>query len=343
MKKFRKNGLSDELQLRFLQRLQRTLANGYPLLEALDTIRWDRRLANTAVQIIDMLKRGLALDEALEQTKFHPSICSYLHLSRNIGNVAESLDKCIEMFQKRCEYLRKFQQLSRYPLLLIIVFSLLLFFIKKNVLPAFLDLFQTSSQASTTVTVSLFVIDFLMNLTVVASILGISGILFWKYGENRISIETRIRFYRSLPIYRVYLRMNTSFQFASHLSSMLKTGMTLKDILTSLSNQRKYPVISHYSSILTAEVSKGMQVHQILPGLYFLDDQLTFIFHRHADMLALEKDLAVYTDFLVEDLHRKIIKAITMIQPIFFIVLALLIIFIYVSLMWPMFQLIQSI
>ncbi|MDY0396674.1 type II secretion system F family protein [Virgibacillus halophilus] len=137
MKKFRKNGLSDELQLRFLQRLQRTLANGYPLLEALDTIRWDRRLANTAVQIIDMLKRGLALDEALEQTKFHPSICSYLHLSRNIGNVAESLDKCIEMFQKRCEYLRKFQQLSRYPLLLIIVFSLLLFFIKKECIAGF--------------------------------------------------------------------------------------------------------------------------------------------------------------------------------------------------------------
>lgn len=340
---FKRVGLKDELQLRFLQRLQRALSNGYPLLEALDTIRWDQRLDETATQIIDMLKSGLALDDVLEKTKFHPSICSYLHLSRHSENLSDSLDKCISMFQRRCEYLRKFQQLSRYPLILLIVFSLILFFVKKNVLPAFLDLFQTSSQASTTVTISLFVIGFLINMAVVTVVLGISGVLLWKYAEKKISIETRIRIYRSIPIYRTYLRMNTSFQFASHLSAMLKTGMALKDILISLSKQMKSPIIAHYTSILTTELSKGMQLHQVLPGLFFLDNQMTAIFHKHADMSALEKDLTVYTDFLMEELHRKIIKAITTVQPVFFIGLALLIIFIYVSLMWPMFQLIQSI
>ncbi|MDY0405589.1 competence type IV pilus assembly protein ComGB [Virgibacillus sp. 179-BFC.A HS] len=341
--KFKKNGLTNELQLRFLRMLQRSIANGYPLLEALETLRWDQQLEPAAAQLITRLKNGEPLDEALENIHFHKSICSYLLLSRTSGNIAENLEKCIHMFQQRTAYVKKFQQLIRYPLILIFVFSILMFFIKKEVLPAFADLFQSSTQASSTVSLFLFVIDFLSSLAFVLLVIVVVVGFNWKFFQHKISMDTRIRVYRAIPIFRVLLRMNTSFQFATHFTAMLKTGMPLKEILDILSSQRKIPLVGHYASILKNELSKGIKLYQVLPGLTFLDKQLAFIFHKHADMLALEKDLTIYTDFLMEELHRRIMRAITLIQPIFFLILAFLIVLIYASLMWPMFQLIQSI
>ena len=120
---FRKSKrLSIDLQLRFLNRLARLLKNGYPLLEALEIIKWDDKLAPISTNVIRLLKNGYTIDHALEELKFHPDISSYLYFVKNSGDLEENIQKCVLIFEDKLKYIKKFKQTIRYPVILFMIF-----------------------------------------------------------------------------------------------------------------------------------------------------------------------------------------------------------------------------
>ncbi|GAB3051158.1 competence type IV pilus assembly protein ComGB [Virgibacillus ainsalahensis] len=341
--KIRKTKLPNEIQLRFLKRLNRLLINGYPLVNALEVIQWDKQLEDSARQIISSLKNGSSLDQAFDKAAFHHSITAYLYFVRANGDIQESINKCIEMYEYRMKYVKKFKQIIRYPLILLFIFSILLYFIKQSVLPSFANIFQTSTEASATVNLSIMIIDYLSTLVILCTIIILIGIMVWYVIKRKIIIEQQIKFYNALPIYRKFLRLQTSFLFATHFSMLLKTGMPFKEILTHMSNQTKLPIISYYSNLIREELTRGFPISNLLSQMSLLENQLTSIFQKNVDVYDLEKDLRIYAEMITEEIQRKTVKVITFVQPVFFIILAGFIIFIYMTLMWPMFQLIKSI
>jgi len=147
----------------------------------------------------------------------------------------------------------------------------------------------------------------------------------------------------ALPVYRKITKLQTSFHFAIHFSTLLKTGMPYKDILDHMTEQKQLPVLSHYSLMIKKELTKGIPIASIISQFSLLEKQLTNIFQNTQNTGALEKDLTIFAELLTEEIERKTIKTITYIQPVFFSILAGFIMFIYITLMWPMFQLIQTI
>lgn len=335
--------LPKETQLLFLKRLNRLLKNGYPLLAALEIAKWDKQMVQPASIIILSLKNGKSIDVAFDKAHFHHSITSYLYFVKSNGDLQGSIEKCIEMYEHRMSYIKKFQQIARYPLILLFIFSLLLYFIKKSVLPSFADIFLTGSESSSTVGISILIIDFLGTLAITLIILLCIFFLIWNFTKQKVIIEKQIKFYYAIPIYRKFLKLQTSFLFATHFSNLLKTGMSFKEILQQMSQQKKLPIIAYYSQLMTAELNNGLHITNLISQFSLLEKQLTAIFQKNVDVHALEKDLTVYAELLMEEIERKTIKSITFIQPVFFIILASFILFIYVTLMWPMFQLIKTI
>lgn len=339
----RKKVLPDEIQLRFLKRFSRLLANGYSMIDALEAMKLDKQLIMITKQIIISLKHGTSIDQAFDQAHFHSSITSYFYFIKENGDVLSSIEKCVTMYENRLAYKRKFQEMIRYPLILLIIFSVLLYFVKQFVLPSFIQLFQSNALASSTITFSMVMIEYLTLLAIGISMLTFILIIIWQINKRKINIETQIKWFNYIPVYRKYLSLQTSFQLATHLSTQLKTGMSLKDILHNMSRQSKMPIIAYYASLMIVELNNGLQLTNLLSKLSLLEKELTEIFQKNINQEALEKDLDIYAEILTEELHRKMMKTITLIQPIFFILVACFIVSIYLTLMWPMFQLIKSI
>lgn len=339
----RNKTLPEEIQLRFLKQLARLLENGYSIIDALEVIKWDKQLIKAANQMIESLKHGVPVDQAFEVAKFHHTITTYLYFVKDNGDVLSSIKKSIEMYESRLVYTKKFQDIIRYPLILLFIFSILLYLINEWVLPSFLDIFQSNTSASSMVYFSITLIDYLAQLSFVFIILFMIFFLIWHVNKRRFPIQTQIKVYSAIPIYRKYLRLQTSFQFALHLSTQLKTGMSIKEILANMSQQKKLPIIAYYTSLMTTELSNGFPLKGLLSQLTLFEKQLTIIFQKNTNRFALEKDLTAYSDLLTEELQRKILKAITLVQPIFFILVACFVIFIYLTLMWPMMQMIRTI
>lgn len=333
-----------ELQLRFLKRLERLLRNGYPLITALEKLKWDKALVSLAERISTDLKNGKPFDETLENEGFADIITNHLYFIRINGELIETLQKSIHMFEHHLKHIQKFQQVIRYPIILLSIFSLLLFFIKQSVMPSFMELFENSKESAMTLNISIFIIDLLTYGFIALCLIAVLFFIIWRIHQSKFPIERQINFYRHIPILKHFLKIQTSFLFASHLSTLLKTNLSMKQIFNHLISQNKFPIISHYTELMMNELEKGRYYLTTMSQFYFFDTNLRDIFqnNQHEDMMTLEKDLSLYADILMEDLERKIIKIISYTQPIFFGILACFIIFIYVTLMWPMFQLIQT-
>lgn len=335
--------LKKETQLLYLSRLLRLLKNGYSLLEALEVMNWDKQMIEPTTIIVHELKNGKTLDEAFATASFNPTITTYLYFVRANGDIQASIEKCMEMFQQRIEFTAKFQQTIRYPLVLLAIFSILLYFIKNSILPSFADLFTANAVTSSTITTSLIAINLFGTFIWISVVVLVITLIIWKFVKEKVTIENQLIIYQKIPFYRNYKRVQTSFLFATHFSSLLKTGISIKDILTIMSNQTQLPILSYYSVLMTNELNSGKHISYMLSQTYLLEKQIGHIFQKNADTQALQKDLTMYASMITEELHHKIIKTITFIQPIFFVLLAGFIVLIYITLMWPMFQLIKTI
>lgn len=336
----RKKKLPLSLQLPFLYVLERMLSKGLTLTASLDSMKYYNDLKEVSRQILYKLETGMHLDEALDEAGFHHSIVSYLFVVREKTNLRERIEQCHQLFSQRVHYQQKFQQTIRYPLILMIVFGSLLLFIYHRVIPSFQQLLF--GDLPMILQVILFLSTWFGYSFIIAVFLLLTGSIIWAACHHAIALDTRIKLYQYIPIYRGYIKRQTSFHFATLFSSLLQTGMPIKELLHYMSQQKKLPIISYYARQMKLEYAKGKSIHGILTTMYFLEEQLIDILASSMNAVNLAKDLGIYADISIDTLYQRIQKRIIYLQPVFFIFIGAFIIFIYISLMSPMFELMNT-
>lgn len=340
---YRSRGPALKLQLSLLEKLAKLLDNGYTIIQALAVMQWDERITNYCRSLTEYLKEGRPLDEAFQLIYFDEEVTTYLYFARTNGELTSTIKQCAEMMRNRMASLKKFKQAARYPLFLLLLSGSLLWFVKESVYPAFYDLFSSSGTPSPVLTTSMIMIDFLFLFLQILFIGLLLLIPCVKILQHRTEIDFQLQVYQKVPLYRVYLRKRITFLFSLHLSSLFHAGFSPKEAFESISNQEKHPILSHYATHILEELKTGTSLASILPMFYFLEADLQSIFQKQATTSWIEKDLTAYAEFLIEQMQEQIRNAASFIQPAVFCLLGFLIVFIYLSIMLPMFQLINSI
>lgn len=341
---FRKNKLlNDDQQLLFLQRLHRLLNDGYSLTRALKILEWNQSFIQSTEVITKHLTEGKYIDEAFDQAKFHHTIIAYLYFVRFNHDLITSLNKAIYMFSQRVENRKKFIRIIRYPLVLSFIFIILLLFLKGTILPSFLELFQHSQESSNTIVLAITFIDILVSLILLLIIVILTSFFVWRLYLRKLPIEDQMTYVKKIPIYRSFVRMQTSYYFTTHISMFLKTGMSMQTILKQMTSQRKLPLIAYYASLMEHQLQNGFPLDPLIMNFDFIEPQIAYIFEQQQNNDMLEHDLQAYADYVIQHMEDQMKKTLTLIQPIFFCILASFIIFIYLALMWPMFQIIQTV
>lgn len=337
------HSLSLNEQSLLLKRLNRLLGQHYPLLDALRTLQWNPKWNQTSKRIITGLKEGTSFDHVLGDLDFDPKIVSFLYFSMLHGNIREAIQQSTQIIDQQLAVSKKFKQVMRYPIVLFTIFVILLYFVQTTVYPSFLQLFSTSVYSSNVTIIGTLLIDFLFKSFFITTIVLIMCLIMWLIVRNRLTTEVKILFFTKLPLLSHYLRANFTFLFVIHLSSLLQAGLTLKESINILRSQNKVPILAFYSSYLMTELEIGTAISTVLPHCHLLEPELTDIFESNTSQDFLIKDLKMYADFLLNSIQNRMKKILNLIQPIFFMIIAISIIFLYLSLLIPMFQLIQTI
>ncbi|MFB1050370.1 competence type IV pilus assembly protein ComGB [Paraliobacillus sp. JSM ZJ581] len=341
--KHKQKRLTSSEQNHFLIRLTRLLEQDYPLIDALYAMQWNHKWKQPITQMIHTLKDGKTLDTALEEANFDTKIISFLYFASAHGDMTKALKQSVLLLEKNSLLFLKFKQAIRYPIALFLMFICLLYFIKTSVYPAFIQLFQSTTYVSTFTMSSLKSIHFFFNTLIFVILLCIIASICWFIIQTKCTIKTKITIYQHVPFIKTMIQLYNTFLFSLHLSSLLHAGLSLKDSFHILAKQMHHQIVSYYCQQILNHYATGQQMATILPTLHLLHKDIDIVFQKNSNTEDVAVDLHGYADFLLERLENKVKKTIAWIQPVFFIIIGVSIIFIYISLLYPMFQLIQTI
>ncbi|WP_018933838.1 competence type IV pilus assembly protein ComGB [Gracilibacillus lacisalsi] len=337
-----KQNLSTNDQYQILHRFEQLFHHGYSLNDALDVLMWEKQYTTIVTTIKLALQRGETFIETLEQVKFNPVIISFLNISIQHGNLSEGLQHCCQMLKQRKEFLSKLNKLSRYPLFLFLFFLLILYFMKHSIFPSFSQLLGANTNMNSVFQNAEIAINMIYYGTITAFLLVIFLTICSITMKQMLSIESKVQLITRVPIYNKYKRMQITYLFVTHLSSMLTSGLTIKDSLEVIKSEQKADFIYYYASLINDHLAQGYDYSTILPQCQLLQGQLSQIMSKDRNQDQLQKELHLYAEHLILSIESYLKKWISFMQPFLLSILAIFIVFVYLALMLPMFDYMNS-
>lgn len=338
-----KQTLSINEQTLFLEKLAQLLEQDYSVLDALQILKWHRNWNQTIDQLINGLKDGRKFDQILKELQFDQQIVSFIYFALQHGDLIEAIRRSLLFVKQQLQLLNKFKQSIRYPIVLMISFLVVLFFIDLYVYPAFLQLYSTQSHPSRILFISMQSVNIFFSILYFSMIISVITGIILAITKHRITIQHKVTVINFIPVTAKMAKKYCSLTFAIHLSSLLKTDLSFKNCLTLIVEHNHDTLLSYYCTQLLADLNQGVRLPQAIRNRNYFDDQLIFIFDNQANHLILKRDLETYSTLLLEQVQSFLLKIIKVIQPTVLIIIGISVVLIYLSILLPMLQLIQTI
>ena len=128
-----------------------------------------------------------------------------------------------------------------------------------------------------------------------------------------------------------------------NVSKKLTTEEALQEALKLLRTQRHHPIISRIAESLHDEVKTGIALSFAVERHAFAaNDMAAFIRHGEATGM-LGKELMLYSEVLLDRIELQAQRSLKIIQPSFFVLIAVCIVAAYLAILLPMYNLVHTI
>lgn len=329
-------------QITFLNRLHKLLKSGYTFNRALSLLTFDPSLGTIARKVENRLKKGNSLEEILRTIGFSNIVVSFLYFSKTTGQLETSLFQSAQLLRQQQQFMQRAKKALQYPTILFMFLLFLFLSLKLFLIPSLTSMFENFHGAQNIS--SLFsIIDFISTFFLISVLLCFILYILWKLIHRKLTLQSKTKLYNLIPIVRKFKKLEISYYFSFHFSTLLLNGLSVKSTLQIMAEQKHLPFIQLYANKLVDGVYNGQPLQTTLSTLPFIEKELCFIVERGLIDNSLEKDLYNYSEMLIDSIVERMNKVITFIQPITFIFFGGLILFIYFSILVPMFQLLQQI
>lgn len=327
-------------QLYFIELLGHLLDQHYSLYDALQIINWQPNYNALVSNINQRLEEGIRFDNILTILKFDHRIITFIHFALIHGRLSQGFSESVKYISKEIELKQKLRKTLRYPLFLLISFITLVYFIQSYVYPNFMLIYQTNQNESQVLNIASSIIDQTFSIFIyfilILPIIAFTIMLLKRY----MSTPRQILLISHIPILSSFIRSYNSFNFSIHLSSLIESNLSIKESFAIMSSQEKRTFFSQTVIDINACLISGLSLERsVLHPL--LNRELSYIFQKKDEHMILKRDLVTFSELIVRTLTFRIEKVIHLIQPIIFGIVAISIILIYLSILLPMFDMIN--
>lgn len=337
--------LNEKNKILLLIKLKDLLDHGYTLSEAFLSLIQYTNIKNRHIksQIESELNNGAGCATILKLLNYPKAIVTLINFAEIFGDLSITLPHAYEYLVKNYKSKQRFLKTIQYPLLLLTVFLFMLIILNRTIIPEFQNLYNSMDVSISPL--QLYLSLFITNLP---SYLFLSSVVFIliSFGTfliyRKSSIEIKHKIILSIPIISKFFKLYKTFCLSSELSLFYKNGITLQNIVEIYANQQ-----DEYLTYLANEISKGIQkgqnLSEVLKHLLCFEKNL-FIFVEVGEKKGrLEVEMKLYSEMILTQIEQLIHLIIKFIQPIVFFLIAILIVSLYLVIMLPMFDLMQTI
>ena len=332
------------------RQLATLLGAGIPLVPALNGLveqTTNKTLKTIITQIKESVNEGNSLTSALAE---HPRLFSRIYVNMvRAGEASGSLDVVLERlaeFGERQQALRsRIKAALIYPIFMALVGTVVLFLLITFIVPSITKVFDDRNQVLPLPTIILIKISsFLQSywwLVLLLLVVLISGIRFFIQRPRGRRIWDKLKL--TLPLLQDLNIKIAAASMGRTLASLLQSGVPLITSLQIVKNILNNVLLAEVMDQATEELEKGKSLSVILRGNKYFTPMLVQMIAVGEQSGALEKMLEKAADSYEKEVEAKIMAMTSMIEPIMILAMGLVVSFIVISILLPIFEMNQLI
>ncbi|MCM3389934.1 competence type IV pilus assembly protein ComGB [Ureibacillus chungkukjangi] len=329
----------------FLNRVSTLLNEGYTFSDSIEMLLPYHVDDPNAwrVMILEKLKNGEGTTEILECFQIPKHFLVAIKISEESGKLAESLQTISKQLDFNEKMRKKLLNLLSYPVLLSVLLISIFIAFRTYFLPNITQILNTRSDGgNTTVLISSIFLRLpdVLFFTLITTICLVTTVIIY---IKRLNVQQQLPLLLKLPIINYFYKMHITNHLAKTMGDLLLGGFSLQQALTILQDQQLNKILAYVSKEIEGQVIFGESLSSAVYKLGWFSSKFEEFIKHGENSGYLGRQLLIYSELIDEKIQNLIKKGVSIIQPLFFIIIALSIIAAYLSILLPMYELIEII
>jgi len=334
----------------FCKQLYAMLKAGVTIVTSLEILKQqteNKKLSRIIGSMYEDLQKGNTLSEALSQHKevFPEIFISMVEAGELSGNIDVILNRLSSHFEKEYKIENKVKSAMTYPMILAIVAAAVVVFLLTTIMPTFVEMYSGSGVELPGITKIMIVMsDFIKNRWYVL-VLFIVGLMFLVSALKKSSkVQYQIDYYKlRIPVLKnLVLKIATS-RFTRTLSTLMGSGVPLLQALETVSGVTGNTYVKSKILEVKEDVRRGLPLSQPLKKQNLFPPMVHNMIKIGEDSGSIEEILDKTADFYDEEVETAIQRATALLEPLMIVVMAVVIGFIVIAMVVPMFDMVKTV
>lgn len=332
------------IQASFLIKLSTLVSEGFALKEALQFLATIMpKEAHWITSILRGLEKGNRFDEMLKQLDFSERITAQIYLSLVHGRFAEALHSSGKYLEEKGKQEKQLLKLLQYPILLLGFMTGVVLVIRTILLPNLMQLGIGESQEQSLVAfLSIAFVQYFPYLVGIISVVSFTLIVLFHYYLNKHSAIKKALVLTSVPYFGKLIRLYYTHYFSYEWSQLFKSGLQLNEMISLMQTGSTTKLMQEVAVKIEHSLKEGKNFKESMNELPFFNEELGLIVLHGEATSQLGSELALYSQDCKQRFTGAIEKSFSYIQPVIFILIALIILCVYLALLLPMYSLFEE-
>lgn len=316
---------------------------GIPVLGCLDIIRQqteNQKLKEIIDKVYEVLQKGNTLSAAMKAHKVFPAILMNMVEAGEVsGTLETSFERMAVHFEKENRLNKKIKGAMTYPIIVAVIAMIVITILITFVVPTFVSMFAgMGMELPTSTKILLATGDFIQKrwyILLGAIIGGLVG--FKKYADSEVGKLTLDGLKLRLPIVGKLNKKIIASRFSRTLSTLLASGLPLLTAIDVVAKVVDNHVVAKGLNKAGEEVSRGVSLASPIANMQVFPPMVVHMLRIGEDTGSLENILEKTADFYDTEVETAITQMTTLLEPLIMLVMALVVGFVVISIVQPMF------
>jgi type IV pilus assembly protein PilC len=332
----------------FCRQLAAMLSSGITLIRAMQIIAGRDTKPNVKKvydAVISDLQRGSTLSEAMthQGRAFPELLINMMRAGESSGRMDITATKMADQYDKQHRLDGKIKSATTYPIILVVLIVLVMIVIFAFVLPTFFEMFEDMVLPLPT-RIVIAISDFLTHNFVGLAIGVFIAVVFFAWllrqtGPRRSFDHFKLK----IPKIKSLLCIIYTSRFARTLSSLYVSGIPMIQSLGICRSTIGNKYIESQFDAVISDLGNGRTLSQALVKVDGFDKKLNSTIMIGEESGRLEQMLESVADQFDYDSEMASQRLVTMLEPILIVVMAVIVAFVMISVMMPIYQMYSSV
>lgn len=329
----------------FCRQLGTLLGAGVSLVRALNIIAQDQNLKpgpkKVYEDVLRLIRQGIPLSDAMEQQRgaFPELLVNMIRSAEASGSLDQTSKRMAEHFDKDHRLNSKVKNAMVYPAILVCMIVVVLIFVVVYIIPQFADIFASLEELPLPTVVVLGISDALTNhWPVILAAVAVAAICFSVVFRIPDVALQKDRMKLKIPVIGKLLKVVYTARFARTLSSLYSSGIPIVTALQIGKHTVGNRYIESQFDEVIYSVRTGESLSKSLAAVDGFVNKLASSIMVGEETGSLDEMLNVIADALEYDSEMAIARMTAMLEPVLIIVMGVIIGFVIIAVMMPVFN-----